>query len=224
MKKIWILIIFLSLLVGVFQYRHRLSFERIKASREAFSKRFDEDPVFVSLAFMLVYVVVTASSLPLATPLSLAGGAVFGVVKGTLMVSFASSIGATLAFLVSRMLLGEWLQNRFSDQLVRINAGLEKEGAFYLFTMRMVPAIPFFIINLLMGLTKLKTWTFYWVSQLGMLAGTLVYVNAGTQIGRIDSLQDILSPKLIVSFVILGLFPWLVKWFFSRLKPGLSMF
>jgi uncharacterized membrane protein YdjX (TVP38/TMEM64 family) len=138
-------------------------------------------------AFFVVYVAVTALSLPGAAIMTLAGGAVFGLLWGTVLVSFASSIGATLAFLASRFLLRDWVQARFGERLRAINAGVEKEGGFYLFTLRLVPVFPFFMINLLMGLTPMRAWTFYWVSQVGMLAGTMVYVNAGTQLAGIDS-------------------------------------
>jgi uncharacterized membrane protein YdjX (TVP38/TMEM64 family) len=164
-----------------------------------------------ALLFFVAYVAVTGLSLPGAAVMTLAGGAVFGLFWGLLLVSFASSLGATLAFLASRFLLRDWVQQRFGDRLRAINAGIEKEGGFYLFTLRLVPVFPFFVINLLMGLTPIKTRTFYWVSQIGMLAGTLVYVNAGTQLARIDSLAGILSPALLGSFVLLGLFPLLAK-------------
>lgn len=163
------------------------------------------------LIFFVIYVAVTALSLPGAAIMTLVGGAIFGLTTGTLIISFASSIGATLAFLVSRFLLRDTIQNKFGQQLTAINNGVEKDGTFYLFTLRLVPAFPFFLINLLMGLTPIKTWAFYWVSQIGMLAGTLVYVNAGTQLAKIDSLAGILSPPLVISFVLLGLFPLLAK-------------
>ncbi len=130
---------------------------------------------------------------------------------GTVIVSFASTIGATLAFLAARFLFRDSVENRFGDRLNAVNEGMKKDGAFYLFTLRLIPVFPFFMINLLMGLTAIKTRTFFWVSQLGMLAGTIVYVNAGTQLGKITSLSDILSPGLVFSFVLLGLFPLLAK-------------
>ncbi len=175
-------------------------------------------PVFSILLYGLIYIAVTGLSLPGAAVLTLAGGAVFGLLWGTVIVSFASSIGATLAFLAARFLFRDSVENRFGDRLATINQGMEKDGAFYLFTLRLIPVFPFFIINLVMGLTAIKTRTFYWVSQLGMLAGTLVYVNAGTQLGKIDSLSDILSPTLLVSFALLGLFPLLAKALVNRIK------
>ena len=131
----------------------------------------------------------------------------FGLWQGLLIVSFASTIGATLAFLASRFVLRDWVEARFGQRLADINAGVNREGAFYLFSLRLIPVVPFFLINLLMGLTRMKVWTYYWVSQLGMLAGTAVYVNAGTQLAQLDSLQGILSPTILGSFVLLGVFP-----------------
>ncbi len=163
------------------------------------------------LIFFLVYVVVTALSIPGAAIMTLAGGAIFGFVTGLVIVSFASALGATLAFLVARYLLRDTVQQRFGERLKTINQGIAKDGAFYLFTLRLVPVFPFFLINLVMALTPLKTWTFYWVSQVGMLAGTAVYVNAGTQVAQLQSAGDILSPGLIGAFVLLGLFPWLAR-------------
>jgi uncharacterized membrane protein YdjX (TVP38/TMEM64 family) len=156
--------------------------------------------------------------LPGAAILTLAGGALFGLVAGTLIVSFASTIGATLACTVSRFVLRDWIQGKFGERLKTVNAGFEKEGAFYLFTVRLIPVFPFWLINLVMGLTKMRLITFYWVSQLGMLAGTIVYVNAGKELAKIDSLAGILSPTLILSFVLLGLFPLITKKLLSVYK------
>ncbi|MDX1810526.1 MAG: FAD-dependent oxidoreductase, partial [Gammaproteobacteria bacterium] len=161
--------------------------------------------------FMLIYIAVTALSLPGATIMTLASGVIFGVVEGVILVSFASTIGATLAFLVSRFILRDSVQTRFSDKLQQINRGIEKEGAFYLFTLRLIPAFPFFIINLVMGITSMKVLQFFWVSQLGMLPGTFVYVNAGSQLAELESLAGILSPGLLFSFALLGIFPLLAK-------------
>jgi len=168
-------------------------------------------PAMAALAYFLAYVAVTAVSLPGAAVMTLAGGAVFGLLWGTVLVSFASSIGATLAFLASRFVLRDWVQQRFGERLRAIDAGIEREGGFYLFTLRLVPVFPFFVINLLMGLTAIRTRTFYWVSQAGMLLGTMVYVNAGTQLAKIESLSGILSPALLGSFVLLGIFPLFAK-------------
>ncbi len=168
-------------------------------------------PLVAGALFFAGYVAVTALSLPGAAVMTLAAGALFGLGWGTLIVSFASSIGATLAFLAARWLLGSWVQSRFGDRLAALNAGIAREGGFYLFTLRLVPVLPFFVINLAMGVTALRTWTFYWVSQIGMLAGTLVYVNAGTQLARIDSLSGIVSPGVLGSLVLLGVFPLVAK-------------
>jgi uncharacterized membrane protein YdjX (TVP38/TMEM64 family) len=150
--------------------------------------------------------------------LALVAGAIFGLVVGTIIVSFASTIGATLAFLLARYLFRDFVQQRFKQQLVTINNGIETDGIFYLFALRLVPAFPFFAINLAMALTPLKTWTFYWVSQVSMLAGTIVYVNAGVQIGHLDSPRSILSPTLLLSFALLGLFPLLAKKILDYIK------
>ena len=193
----------------------------IKDSQSSFAALYAQRPVFVTLVYFAVYVAVTALSLPGAAIMTLAGGAIFGLLWGTLVVSLASTLGATLAMLTARYLLRDSMQQRFGRRLDEVNKGIAKEGAFYLFTLRLIPVIPFFALNLLMGLTRMKTWTFFWVSQLGMLAGTVAYVNAGTQIARIDSLKSILSPGLIGSFVLLGLLPLLVNKvldFFKRRK------
>jgi uncharacterized membrane protein YdjX (TVP38/TMEM64 family) len=143
--------------------------------------------------------------------MTLVAGALFGVVVGTLIVSFASTMGATLAFLSSRYVLRDWVQGKFGERLRAVDDGLEKDGAFYLFTLRLIPVFPFFVINLLMGLTRIKTSTFFWVSQIGMLPATIVFVNAGTQISRIESTAGLMSPTLIASFVALAFFPWAAK-------------
>jgi pyruvate/2-oxoglutarate dehydrogenase complex dihydrolipoamide dehydrogenase (E3) component/uncharacterized membrane protein YdjX (TVP38/TMEM64 family) len=183
----------------------------IKQSQARFGELYAQKPALVIGGFFAIYVAVTALSLPGAAIMTLAGGAIFGLVMGTIIVSFASTIGATLAFLAARFALGEPVQKKFGSRMAEINKGVEKEGAFYLFTLRLVPLVPFFVINLLMGLTKMKTWTFFWVSQLGMFLGTIVFVNAGTQLAKIDSLKGILSPGLLGSFVLLGIFPIIAK-------------
>jgi uncharacterized membrane protein YdjX (TVP38/TMEM64 family) len=198
------------------------SLSYLKTSQEAFATLYSQHQALVIGAYMLIYIVVTALSLPGAAVLTLAGGALLGFVVGTVVVSFASTIGATLACFVSRFLLREWVQKKFGDKLQSINKGIQDEGAFYLFTMRLIPVFPFFVINLVMGLTKMSLVTFYWVSQVGMLAGTMVYINAGRELAKIDSLSGILSPSLLISFAVLGLFPItvkkLMKWY--RAKKG----
>ena len=191
---------------------HRyFTFEQIKAEQARLAARFAAHPAATAAAFFALYVAVAALALPGAAILTLAAGAIFGFLWGVVLVSFASSIGATLSFLLSRFVLRDWVRRRYAARVQAVDRGIAKEGAFYLFTLRLIPAAPFFIVNVLMGLTALRTWTFYWVSQLGMLAGTLVYVNAGTQLARIDSPRGILSPALIGAFVLLGFFPLVAK-------------
>jgi uncharacterized membrane protein YdjX (TVP38/TMEM64 family) len=188
-----------------------LTLSYLKGSVDSFRALYASHGLLVILAYFLIYVVATSLSVPGAVILTIAGGALFGFLTGTLIVSFASTIGATLACFVARFLLRDWVEGKFGEKIVKINEGIEKEGAFYLFTLRLIPVFPFWIINLVMGLTKMRLWTFYWVSQLGMLAGTMVYINAGKEIAKIDSLRGILSPGLIISFVLLGVFPIAVK-------------
>ncbi|MFZ3285643.1 MAG: FAD-dependent oxidoreductase [Telluria sp.] len=181
--------------------------EFVKARQQSFADYYAAHPLQAIAIYFALYLVVAALSLPGAAILTLAGGALFGLLTGTLIVSFASTLGATLAFLASRYFLRDWVRARFRGRVDAIDAGVEKDGAFYLFTLRLVPLFPFFLVNLLMGLTAIRARTFYWVSQAGMLAGTLAYVNAGTQLARIDSLSGILSPALLASFAILGMLP-----------------
>jgi uncharacterized membrane protein YdjX (TVP38/TMEM64 family) len=212
-KKILLLAAVAALVVAFFAFDigRFLSLDYVKGQQAAFAALFAERPVVVIGVFMAVYIAVTALSLPGATILTLAAGGIFGFWIGLVVASFASSLGATLAFLVSRYVLRDSIQQRFANRVAEIGRGVEKEGAFYLFTLRLVPLVPFFVINLVMGLTAMKARTFYAVSQVGMLAGTAVYVNAGTQLARIDSLAGILSPGLLGSFVLLGLFPLITK-------------
>ena len=195
----------------VFDLGRFLSLDYLKESQTTFAEIYARQPLLVAGSYFAVYVAVTALSFPGATIMTLAGGAIFGLGWGLLLVSFASSLGATLAFLTARFVLRDTLQTRFSQRLDEINRGIDKDGAFYLFTLRLVPLVPFFVINLVMGLTRMKALTFYAVSQLGMLAGTAVFVNAGTQLAKIDSLRGILSPALIGSFVLLGVFPLIAR-------------
>lgn len=209
-----IIIVAAILAAALFKYfdlGQYLTLAYLKESQEHFHQLYSEHRFMVIGGYMTIYITVTALSLPGAAVMTLAGGALFGLLIGTVVVSFASTIGATIACMVSRFLLRDWVQNKFGDRLQTINEGVSKEGAFYLFTVRLIPVFPFFIINLLMGLTKMKILTFFWVSQLGMLAGTIVFVNAGKELAKIDSLQGILSPGLLASFIILGLFPLTVK-------------
>ncbi|MGC1955996.1 MAG: VTT domain-containing protein, partial [Gammaproteobacteria bacterium] len=195
-----------------------LSLDFFKAQQATIEAYRNTHPWLSAGLFFIVYVAVTGLSLPGAAVMTLVAGAIFGLLWGMIIVSFASTIGATLAFLASRFLLRDWVQTKFGERLKAINEGVKREGAFYLFTLRLVPVFPFFVINLVMGLTPMRTWTFYWVSQLGMLAGTLVYVNAGTQLAEIESLQGILSPGLLGSFALLGVFPLLAKKIVDAIK------
>ncbi|GAA6134614.1 bifunctional TVP38/TMEM64 family protein/FAD-dependent oxidoreductase [Oceaniserpentilla sp. 4NH20-0058] len=189
-------------------------------SPDFYQNLFIEQPLLTAAIFFVVYVIATALSIPGAAALTLIGGAIFGLGWGLLLISFASTIGATLAFLMTRLLLKDWVQAKFGSYLSKINQGMEKDGAFYLFTLRLIPVVPFFVINLVMGLMPIKTWTFYWVSQLGMLAGTAVYVNAGAQLGQLNeiSLAGIMTPGLLGSFVLLAIFPWLARTLIAQLK------
>jgi len=211
--RIIVLVVIAALVAAFFAFdlKQYFSLDYFKAQQAAIDGYFAAHPLQTAAIYFLIYVAVTGLSLPGAAIMTLVGGAIFGLLWGTVIVSFASSIGATLAFLASRFLLRDAIQRKFGDKLAAINRGVEKEGAFYLFALRLVPAFPFFVINLVMGLTPMKTRTFYWVSQLGMLAGTIVYVNAGTQIAQITSLAGLASPMLIGSFVLLGIFPLIAK-------------
>lgn len=202
----------------IFDLQQYFSLEYLKSQKDALNALYTEKPLLVAGAFFLTYVTFAALALPAATILTLAGGAIFGFWTGMLLVSFASTIGATLAFVFTRFLFHDAIEAKFGDRLEAMNAGIEKEGAFYVFGMRLVPIFPFVMVNSLLALTKLKTWTFYWASQIGMLAGTAVYVNAGTQIAQIDSLGGIANPKLIGSFVLLGVFPIIAKKLLGFLK------
>lgn len=212
-KKIILLVTIAALVVVflTFDLGQYLTLDYLKAQREGLIQYYADNQFATIAIYFVVYVTVTALSLPGALIMTLAGGAVFGVLVGTVIISFASTIGATLAFLVSRFILREYVQNKFSDKLKAINKGIEKEGAFYLFTLRLIPLFPFFIINMVMGLTPLRTFKYFVVSQIGMLPGTIVYVNAGSQLAGIDSLSGILSPGLLLSFILLGVFPLIAK-------------
>lgn len=220
MKKLFLLAT-LGLLIAAYfvsGLHDYLTLETLKSSLESFRAYSDRHPLLVYGGFFIFYVAVTAVSLPGAAVMTLAAGALFGLLIGTVLVSFASTIGATLAFLISRYLFRDTIQRRFGQRLRKIDAGIRRDGAYYLFTLRLVPAFPFFVINIVMGLTPIRTWTYYWVSQTGMLPGTLVYVNAGTQIAQIEKTGDLLSPELIGAFVLLGLFPWIARAIMSLIQ------
>jgi len=213
MKKAVLALVLIGAIAAyfIFDLGQYLSLENFKASQADIVAAKDANPALYIAGFFLLYVAVTGLSMPGAAIMTLVAGALFGVVLGTLIVSFASTMGATLAFLSSRYVLRDWVQGKFGERLRAVDDGLEKDGAFYLFTLRLIPVFPFFVINLLMGLTRIKTGTFFWVSQIGMLPATIVFVNAGTQISRIESTAGLLSPTLIASFVALAFFPWAAK-------------
>ena len=221
-KKI-ALLLSLALAVGLFfafDLGQHLNLQTLKAQQQNIESFRAAHPGVTILGYFVIYVLVAALSLPGATLLTLAGGAVFGLGWGLLIISFASTIGATLAFLIARYLLRDWVSQRFGQRLKTIDDGIAREGAFYLFTLRLVPLFPFFLINLLLGLTAMKARTFYWVSQVGMFAGTVVYVNAGTQLGRIESLAGIVSPALLGSFALLGIFPLIARKIVERIRAN----
>lgn len=213
-KTRWAVLAVLAALVAaffVFDLGRFLSLDQLKQSKSAIDAYRDAHPVLTFAAYFGLYVAASALSVPGAVILTLAAGAIFGLLLGVVLVSFASSIGATLAFLAARFLLHDAIQSRYGDRLRAVNEGVRREGAFYLFTLRLIPAFPFVLVNLLMAMTPIPVRTFYWVSQVGMLAATIVYVYAGTELGKIESLKGILSPTLFASLVLIGLFPLIAK-------------
>ncbi|HYR34646.1 MAG TPA: FAD-dependent oxidoreductase [Burkholderiales bacterium] len=213
-RRLLVLLLIVAALAAFFAAgaERYFTFENIRAQQAAIDAYHHAHPWRTAIGYFALYVALTGLSLAgAATVLTLAAGAIFGLVWGTVLVSFAASIGATIAFLASRLVLRDWVQSRFGRPLEAINRGVAREGGFYLFTLRLIPAVPYFAINLAMGLTPMRTWTFYWVSQLGMLAGTIVYVNAGTQLARIESPRGIVSWQLLGALVLLGLFPLAAK-------------
>jgi pyruvate/2-oxoglutarate dehydrogenase complex dihydrolipoamide dehydrogenase (E3) component/uncharacterized membrane protein YdjX (TVP38/TMEM64 family) len=220
MKRLPIILLIATAIVAWFQFDlgQYLTLDALKARQGDIAALYAANPAVVIGGYFAAYVALTALSFPGAAIMTLAGGAIFGLGLGLLIVSFASTIGATLAFLTSRYLLRDWVQGKFGARLAAINAGMERDGAFYLFSLRLVPVFPFFVVNLLMGLTPIRTLTYFWVSQIGMLLGTAVYVNAGTQLAGISSLRDVASPGLLISFAALGLLPWIGKAVMGALK------
>lgn len=220
LKKSLLLIIIAAGILGFyfFDLGQYLNLPYLKAKQAEMDAFYQANPIQTNIIFFVTYIVVTALSLPGAAILTLTAGAIFGLLWGTVLSSFASSIGGTLAFLASRYLFRDEVQKRFGKNLEKVNRGITEDGPFYLFTLRLVPIFPFFIINLVMGLTPMRAVIFYCVSQIGMLPGTLVYVNAGMQLAKIETIGDILSAQLIASFVLLGLFPLLTKKFVALIK------
>ena len=213
-NKILLLLVILTIIGAWFYFDlgQYLTLEAAKREQLTLQDYIIDNPITAYISFFSLYILVTALSIPGASILTLLGAALFGFWTSLIMVSFASTIGATLAFLSSRFILRDWVQSKFGNRLTTLNNGIKKEGGFYLLSLRLIPVFPFFLINLLMGLTIIKTRTFFFVSQLGMLAGTAVYINAGTQLGKIDSLSGIISAPVLFSLVLLGLFPLLTKW------------
>ena len=211
-KSFIIIFFLLSIMAGFFfdigQY---LSFETIKEQHEKLILLIESNFIFYFILFFLIYIIVTAFALPFAAIKTVLAGALFGLIPGVILTSFASSIGSTLCFLMSRFVLRDFVQNKYSKYLDKINKGIKEDGIYYLFFLRLSPIFPFFIINLVFGLTKMKTMTFYVISQIGMLIGTVIFVNAGVQLSKINSMGDILSFNLILSFILIGLVPLIIK-------------
>lgn len=218
-KKIILGVLFVSLIIflGV-NFGQYLTLDNAKAQQAELALFIADNFTIAAATYFFAYVAITAFSIPGAAVVTLLGAALFGFWTSLVLVSFASTIGATLAFLSSRYLLRDWVQSKFGDKLNAINQGVERDGAFYLFSLRLIPVFPFFLINLLMGLTPISTLRFYLVSQLGMLPGTAVYLNAGTQLAQIETLSGIVSPTVLASFALLGLFPVIAKWIMGKLR------
>lgn len=213
--------IFLALIVAffVFDLGQMFTLENLKAQQASLNEYYLNNTILIIVLFFLVYVAVAGMGLPAAAIMTVAAGAIFGFWTGFVMVSFASTIGATIAFLLTRYLFHDAVQRKFGDKLVKLNAGIEREGAMYVFSLRLVPFIPFFVINSVLALTKLKAVTFYWASQIGMLLGTAVYVNAGTQLATVETMGDIVDVRIIASFLLLAAFPFIAKWLLRLIRP-----
>ena len=212
-KRVFVLLLISSAVVSFFVFRldQYLTLEKLKAYYSVFDSYYHTNRLFVLSVFFLAYIVITAASLPGAAVMTLFAGALFGLIFGTVIVSFASAIGATLAFLSSRVIIGDYIQNKYGDQLKKINSGIEKDGWVYLMTLRLTPVFPFFVVNLLMGLTKMSVVQYYIVSQIAMLPGTVVFVYAGQTLSELNSVQDILSPNVLIAFFVLAVFPFITR-------------
>lgn len=222
-RKIIFGAVFVALIVILgLNFGQYLTLDNAKAQQAELTSFIDNNFTLAASIYFVTYIAVTAFSIPGALVVTLLGAALFGFWTSLILVSFSSTIGATLAFLSSRYLLRDWVQSKFGDKLSAFNQGIERDGAFYLFSLRLIPVFPFFLINLLMGLTPITTLRFYLVSQIGMLPGTAVYLNAGTQLAQIESLSGIVSPSVLVSFALLGLFPIVAKWIMSKVKASPS--
>ena len=218
--KISLLLFLISLIIlfFIFEMNQYSSLQNIKIQYQNLLHYYDKNNLLIHIVFIFIYIITTSLSLPFALALTLIGGALFGFWYGLILVSFGSTIGATIAFLIARFIGYEYVRINYQNQLSKFYNGFKKEGTFYLFALRMVPLFPFFMINIITALMPIKTWTFYWVSQVGMLPGTILYVFAGTQLSEIKSLSDIMSPTIIVTFILIGFFPILVKEIFKYLK------
>ena len=214
--------LFLCALLGAFILTYfflppgTLSLAGIKTHQQALLSHVEHAPLRSALIFFSLYVAVSALSIPGAAILTLLGGALFALWEGTVLVSFASTLGATLAMLASRYLLRDWVQRRFARQMATVNAGMARDGAGYLFALRLMPLFPFFLVNLLMGLTRITVRRYWWVSQVAMLPATVIFLNAGRELGKVTSPRDILSPGIAFAFTLLGLLPLATRWLFSR--------
>ncbi|TCB91823.1 TVP38/TMEM64 family protein [Enterobacter wuhouensis] len=219
-------ILFLCALLGAFLLAFTLlppgtlSLEAVKTHHLALMTHVEQHPLQSLILYFALYVVVSALSIPGAAILTLLGGALFSLWQGIIVVSFASTLGATLAMLASRYLLRDWVQQRFLSQMTTVNAGMARDGAGYLFALRLMPAFPFFLVNLLMGLTRIRVRRYWWVSQIAMLPATIIFLNAGRELGNLTSLRDILSPGMLFAFTLLGLLPLVIRWLLSRYIPS----
>jgi len=219
-KMILGIILVASIVLLAVNFGQYLTLENAKAQQALLNDYIESNFVVAAATYFILYIMITAFSIPGAAVVTLLGAALFGFWTSLVLVSFASTIGATLAFLSSRFLLRDWVQGKFGDKLSTINQGVEKDGAFYLFSLRLIPVFPFFLINLLMGLTPISVGRYYLTSQLGMLPGTAVYLNAGTQLAEIDSLSGIVSPSVLLSFALLGVFPIAAKWIMGKFRSA----
>ncbi|GMM88692.1 TVP38/TMEM64 family protein [Vibrio fortis] len=219
-KMILGIILVATIVLLAVNFGQYLTLENAKAQQALLNDYIESNFVVAAATYFILYIMITAFSIPGAAVVTLLGAALFGFWTSLLLVSFASTIGATLAFLSSRFLLRDWVQGKFGDKLSTINQGVEKDGAFYLFSLRLIPVFPFFLINLLMGLTPISVGRYYLTSQLGMLPGTAVYLNAGTQLAEIDSLSGIVSPSVLLSFALLGVFPIAAKWIMGKFRSA----
>lgn len=224
--KIRVVVVFATLAAAALAFfasgaHEQLSFENIKERQDELEQLYAEHPWLMLAIFFVGYVALATTSLPGGAAATVAAGGIFGIGVATLVISFASTIGATFAFLLSRYVLRGWVEARFAARIARIDEGVGREGALYLFMLRLVPAIPFMLVNAGMGLTRMRTWTYYWVSQLGMLAGTLLFANAGSRLAEMDSPSDVFTPGIVGAFVALGVLPIAAKKLHEALRRGL---